>query len=117
MKLSFCILLAVIAAMAQFQPALAADAAPTDLARATADQIRTEATRPNDDPAGRPLPLAGHWNTGAYPPDDTFDPAYQLDLIQTGHHVMPFLNMPTPGPLPKKMDYWERAIKRAAEFR
>src|SRR5690348_8129245 len=29
-----------------------------------ADEIRDEATRPNDSGVGRPLPLATHWNAG-----------------------------------------------------
>jgi hypothetical protein len=85
-----------------------------DLAHATAEQIRIEATRPNGDPLGHALPLAGHWNTGTHPPEDTFDPQYQLQLIEQGHHVIPCLNMPAPGPLPKKTDYWERALRRMA---
>ncbi len=30
------------------------------------DQIRAEALRPNDDPIGRPLPLACSWTCGHY---------------------------------------------------
>ena len=29
-----------------------------------------------------------------------------IAYVMQGHHVLPFLNMPKPGPLPKKMDYW-----------
>jgi hypothetical protein len=104
----------------------AADASPP-AAKEEADNplpvpeaIRAEAVRAGDDPVGRPLPLASHWNTGRQPPDDTFDPAWQLELIDKGHHVLPFLHMPDPG-LPgdhKSLDeYYEAAIKRAAALK
>jgi hypothetical protein len=60
----------------------------------TAKAIRAEACRANDDPLGKPLPLASHWSTGTYPPTDTFDPRYQLALIARGHHLLPFLTLP-----------------------
>jgi len=39
--------------------------ASADQVSDTADAIRIEATRSNDDPEGRPLPLATHWTTGS----------------------------------------------------
>ncbi len=65
-----------------------------ELSRLTA-AIRTEATKKNDDPAGRPLPLAAHWNRGSKPTG--FSPVYQLDLIKRGHHLMPWFEMPRAG--------------------
>lgn len=104
-------------ALAPVSSLLAADPPSPDRSAETSEQIRIEACRPTNDPIGHPLPLAGHWNTGAYPPEDTFDPAYQLQLIARGHHVMPFLNMPTPASkVADKMNYWEAAFKRMAEL-
>jgi hypothetical protein len=82
--------------------------------------ILAEAVRPNDGPLGRPLPLACHWNTGSYPPQDTFDPSYQIGLIQQGHHLLPFLSMPDPHmPAEKKLpaEYYGDAIKRIAAWK
>ncbi|HWE04256.1 MAG TPA: hypothetical protein VG326_17760 [Tepidisphaeraceae bacterium] len=81
---------------------------------ATAEQITAETCRPNHDAIGHVLPLAGHWNVGVAPKGDTFDPQYQLRLIDEGHHIIPFLDMPTPATAPGKMQYWEQGIKRAA---
>jgi len=87
---------------------------------AVAKAIRAEALRPNDDPAGRPLPLAGHWNTGHYPRARGMDPAFEIGLIEQGHYVLPsFHHQP----------YWHRgwagvgekyygaAIRKAAKLR
>ena len=55
-----------------------------------ADAIRQEATRPNRGEAGRPLPLAAHWNvTGMY--NEGFTPAYQQQLLKKGHHLLPWI--------------------------
>jgi hypothetical protein len=81
--------------------------------------IRTEAMRAPDDPVGRPLPLASHWNSGITPSNDTFGPAYQIDLIEAGHHVLPFLRMPTPSdPASKNLssEYYELPLKKLAEW-
>jgi len=68
-------------------------AEPARLGR-LADEIRAEAVRPTMDPAGRPLPLAGHWNkrggTGC-------SPQYQLGLLEAGHHIFPWFEHPRPG--------------------
>jgi hypothetical protein len=80
--------------------------------------IRQEAMRPNDGPAGRPLPLAAHWNLGEA--KDGFDPEYQLKLIASGHHLLPWFVMPKPTVNPEDphwIAYYETAIKRAAELR
>lgn len=99
------------------QSVVLAAAAKSDLSATTASEIRSAATASNSGPAGHPLPLSSHWNTGATPPGDTFDPEYQLSLISKGHHVMPFFTMPGPDSKPStKMDYWEKPIKRCAEL-
>lgn len=95
-------------------------AAQTDPPLPVPRAIRTEALRPNDDSIGRPLPLAGHWNTGVYPPQDTFDPSYQIGLIEKGHHLLPFLQMPDPAaPADKRLsaEYYEGPIKRFAAWK
>jgi len=101
--------------------AATAGAAPPDPAQ-TAREIRTEACRGNQDPAGRPLPLAGHWNTGLHDPAKEMAPAFQISLVERGHHVLPSFRLPPPWageaqPDAKQMAYYEAAIKRAAELK
>ena len=66
----------------------------------TADQIRTETLRKNNDPVGHALPLIASWNTGTYLYVQPYykkrgmDPAYQLDLLKDGHHIFPTLAFP-----------------------
>lgn len=57
---------------------------------AVLDAIRTEATRSNRSSEGRPLPLASHWNTS------TYHPGYVIQLIEAGHHVLPWGGFPSP---------------------
>ncbi len=57
------------------------------------DEIRQEATRSPGDRAGRPLPLAAHWNT-AGANRAGFSPEYQLRLLRAGHHILPWLDWP-----------------------
>jgi hypothetical protein len=74
------------------------------------DEIRIEATRPNYDGIGRPLPLASHWV--GYAPGVTADD--HIDMIEQGHHIFPIFSLPEPdnqGPY-----YAENAIKRAARM-
>ncbi len=71
------------------QPSLAQDQPAPRLL----DEIRREVTLPNRGAAGRPLPLAAHWNmTGMY--NEGFTPAYQLQLLKKGHHILPWLRWP-----------------------
>lgn len=67
---------------------------------------------------GYALPLAAHWNLGEG--KDGFSPNYQLGLINEGHYVLPWFLMPHWGAEPadtRWLDYYEAAIKRAAELR
>jgi hypothetical protein len=57
------------------------------------DEIRQEATRPNHGDAGRPLPLAAHWNTSGADRRG-FSPTYQLQLLKEGRHILPWLDWP-----------------------
>ena len=68
-------------------PAAAQD--PTRLA----DEIRQEATRSNRSDVGRPLPLAAHWNSSGAEKLG-FSPAYQLQMLKEGHHLLPWMEWP-----------------------
>jgi hypothetical protein len=74
------------------------------------DEIRIEATRPNYDGIGRPLPLASHWL--AYPPGIT--PDDHIDMIEEGHHIFPVF--PLPDPDDQGQYDAENAIRRAARM-
>ena len=96
-----------------------ANAQSVDRPLSVLQAIRAEALRAPDDPMGRPLPLASHWNTGITPINDTFDPAYQIGLIEAGHYVLPFLRMPTPSdPASKNLspEYYEAPLKKLAQW-
>ncbi|MBC8869814.1 MAG: PKD domain-containing protein [Planctomycetes bacterium] len=59
----------------------------------TVEEIRREATRSRQSDAGRPLPLAAHWNVSGAS-NEGFTPEYQLQLIRQGHHLLPWLGWP-----------------------
>lgn len=65
------------------------DAQTVDV-QAIATEIRTEFLRSNDDPDGRPLPLAAHWSMLE------FNPEYTLDKVRQGHYVLPSFQLLTP---------------------
>jgi hypothetical protein len=80
-----------------------------------AESIRAEASRPNDGPAGMPLPLAAHWNTGTEP--GGFDPAYQRRMVTGGHHLLPWFHMPTLDihvDDPRWISYYDAPLKSCA---
>jgi hypothetical protein len=95
----------------------------------TADEIRTEALRKNNDPAGHALPLLASWNTGTYPGARGFDPAYQIGLIEQEHHILPSAALPNissdaggdkgadESAIEKNRAYYETPLKRAAELK
>jgi hypothetical protein len=74
-----------------FAPEFAVAQGPT-LER-VADEVRQEAVRSNQDPTGRPLPLAGHW-TARGANREGFTPTYQLRMLAEGHHLLPWLDWP-----------------------
>lgn len=82
-----------------------------------AEAIRAEATRPNSSEIGRPLPLAAHWNTGQWS-DAGFTPHYQMKLIENGHHILPWFQLPDPYPYDKPCSdaYYEEPLKKAAKL-
>ena len=79
-----------------------------------AEEIRFEATLPNVNSLGKPLPLMAHWNTGEL--KDGYSPSYQMRLIEAGHYILPWFQLPSPG---KNFDinYYERTIKKAAALK
>lgn len=84
-------------------PFFASGGAETSLADRTAQVIRLEASRTLPDPAGLPLPLASHWNTGG-PSGEGFTADLALRLIDQGHYVLPWLQMPSPS-APRPANY------------
>ncbi|MFW6133087.1 MAG: LamG-like jellyroll fold domain-containing protein [Planctomycetota bacterium] len=71
----------------------------SDEAVRTAEEIAHWATLPADGAEGRPLPLTGSWNVGRLAfkerrqgrehPMREWGPAYFVELIKRGHHVLP----------------------------
>ncbi len=90
---------------------LSSRAETSDTFGQVAAEIRREATLPNGSDAGYPLPLAAHWNTGQMPTG--FTPAYQIGMIEKGHHLLPWFNFPVPGEN-SKYEYYESSIKKVA---
>ncbi len=94
----------LLACLALFTTNLAAD----DLPPANVLAVIAEATRANNDPGGRPLPLASSWNSGfgswgltGYPnylprprKPGYLDLHTQLDLLLAGHHWLPVAQFP-----------------------
>lgn len=60
----------------------------------TADEIRHEATRPNENEEGRALPLLSHWNSGVHPTAVGWGPDQQMRLIEQGHFLLPWFQHP-----------------------
>lgn len=110
----------LVVLLASLQAVFAAPA--VDVAEHAA-QIRAEAVMPNRGDEGRPLPLVAHWNTGADP--EGFTPAWQMEMIEEGHFLLPWFAMPNPGAtLDKRASrrgsgqaYYEAPIKRAAALK
>ncbi|TAK53552.1 MAG: hypothetical protein EPO25_10250 [Gammaproteobacteria bacterium] len=88
-----------------------------------ADDIRIEATRPNQDAEGYALPLISHWTTGNHALSRGWAPARQLELIDQGHYLLPWFQLPgrTTSDYPQTAaeftEYYEESIKRAAVLR
>ncbi len=92
-----------------------ADDWPTPAARQVAADIRREAILPPHGPSGRPLPLASHWNQGTVP--GTFEPDHQLELLQQGHHILPWLSWPEGDPDSTRFAaYYERLLSYFAQL-
>lgn len=77
--------------------------------------IRAEANQPSASVPPYPLPLLGSWNTGNYP--GGFGPDYQMGLLNSGHYILPWFQLPSPNEAPLSLSYYETALKRAAQLR
>lgn len=88
-------------------------AADNDVLRPVAEEIRYEATLSNNSKIGRPLPLTAHWNTGEL--SGGFNPEYQMAMIEKGHYLLPWFQMPD---LKKPLEttYYEEPLKKAASL-
>lgn len=88
---------------------------PTDEARRVAEEIRREALLPPRGPQGHPLPLVSHWNVGTV--KGTFEPDHQINLIQKGHHILPWMAWPRGNPESERFKaYYERLLSYFAEL-
>ena len=79
---------------------------PGKAARQVAERIRHEALLPPNGPAGRPLPLVSHWNMGSQ--GRGWTPQYQMELLDEGHHILPWLGWPSGNP--------DKDVKAAQRF-
>ena len=59
------------------------------------EEIRREVSRPNFDTIGHPLPLAGHFLSGVGGGNNAFSPAWQMQMIEQGHFILPWLIFPS----------------------
>ncbi len=90
---------------------LAAAAQAAEIPPAAA-AIRAEALRANNDPAGRPLPLASHWHRMTCPLE------WQIEMIREGRHLFPWLPTPSPGQAADRvLGANEEALKQLREWR
>ena len=79
--------------------------------------IRESARMPIPHRGIRPLPLAGHWNLGEG--KGGYDPAYQLELIRRGHHLLPWFLMPNAYAQPQDprwIGYYQEALRQMAAW-
>ncbi|MBN2312503.1 MAG: hypothetical protein JXM79_01150 [Sedimentisphaerales bacterium] len=74
-----------------------------------ADEIRQEALLPPNGSVGRPLPLVSHWNMGSQ--GRGWTPHYQLELLNSGHHILPWMSWPQGNP-----DTSEKNAKRFHDY-
>ena len=111
----------VVAAVLLASHCASAQPAPLVGSKTVAARIRSEATRPNRGPAGRPLPLACAWHCGHYghPTCAGWRPANQMRLVEDGHRLLPwFAHPPTTSEVPEDPDdfwvkYYEQPIRKA----
>ena len=76
--------------------------------------IREESIRPNDNPEGKPLPLASHWSTNLT--GKGINTNTQIDWITKGNFVMPWFPMPDPWTKPNRQKTFEAAFDKCAEL-
>lgn len=90
-------------------PVAALTAKPSPASQKVAAEIRRETTLPPNGPDGRPLPLASHWNMGSQ--GRGWTPQYQVELLDKGHHILPWLGWPRGDP-----DATEKSAKRFGDY-
>jgi hypothetical protein len=82
-----------------------------------AERITIELLRPNDDPVGRPLPVAAHWNPGqASASQPGWDPDFVLDYLDAGEYVIPLFRVQMLGVTPEPWSYYESGLMRARSY-
>jgi hypothetical protein len=86
----------------------------SDLPLPIPEEIRREVALSTDSDMGRPLPLAAHWNMGVA--KNGFSPAYQMQMIERGHHLLPWFQLPAPGQ-ETGSEYYEAPLKKAAKLK
>lgn len=69
------------------------------------EEIRREVARPNLDPLGHPLPLVAHFLPGWGGETSAFSPAWQMQMIDQGHFLLPWLAFP-PGDAKLDAKFW-----------
>jgi hypothetical protein len=113
----------------QFLAALAAlsacDVKTTEQRSNVYNAIRNEAAA-LDSETNHPLPLVSSWNASTWWNQGTseagFSPSWQLDLIEQGHSLFPWFEIPTPEMTPESTGwdyywgYFEAPFKRAAHL-
>ena len=97
---------------------------PTPAGRKVAVEIRREALLPPDGRAGSAqggLPLVSHWNMGSQ--GRGWTPQYQVELLNQGHHILPWLAWPRSNPLAKQEsaqrfhDYYDALLAYCRELK
>jgi hypothetical protein len=82
--------------------------------RKAAAEIHKEALLTPNGPAGKPLPLVSHWNMGSQ--GKGWTPQYQVELLNQGHHILPWFGWPRVDPDAKEdsarrfHDYYDALI-------
>ncbi len=80
------------------------------------EAVTIEMTRPNDDPVGRPLPIAAHWNPGRPSSGRPgWDPDFVMDYLDAGYPVIPgfYLRRPT---FPREPESYYQRLERARDL-
>jgi len=80
------------------------------------NEIRAEATLPDNGATGHPLPLAASWNTGTR--HDGYDPTYQMDMIEQGHHLLPWfqLDLAQNSVIANVIGYYQKSLSRCSDL-
>ncbi len=82
----------------------------------TAQEITREATAPNSE-TNHPLPLMGSWSASTQWDAGNlgYTPSWQLQMIEQGHHLLPWFDIPTADMLYVEWaSYYQTALQNAA---